>query len=100
MRAASTARRQKPGTTCRPTRSGRSSVLRIARAGFIDDDEPERALVERRPREEEAQRGGMELSLAHQAERRCWNAVDGHVKRHLPRRPGALQLDPTELNVA
>ena len=66
----------------------------------VDDDEAERALGQRRAREEQAEREGVELALAHDAERRPGHAVDGHVERDPASDSGALELDVAELNAA
>ena len=48
----------------------------------VDDDEAERALGERGARDEEAERERVQLALAHHAEGRALDAVDGDVERH------------------
>ena len=51
----------------------------MACTGIVDDHKPERAFVERRPRQEQGEGKAVEFALAHDAEGDSFNAVDRHV---------------------
>jgi hypothetical protein len=60
----------------------------------VDDHESERALGQRRPRHEEAERQRVQLALAHDAKRHSLDAVHGDDPARPKARGVAGQLDP------
>ena len=68
--------------------------------GIVDDHEAERALLQRGPRDEEAQGQGVELALAHHAQGGGGHAVHGHVEVHAALARRAHEVDLLDLDVA
>ena len=67
---------------------------------IVDHDEAERALGERGPRHEEAERERVQLTLAHHSQCGSLDPVHGDVERHAAPSAFTGELDPPQLDVA
>jgi hypothetical protein len=67
---------------------------------IVDHDKPKGTVWKGRARKKQAQGERMQFPLAHHAEGRARNAIDGHIKRHATLTFCAFQRDAAKLHVA